>query len=406
VVGVAQKGELEPRRRIAQSDDMTAMIDMVSGAPADLKGTFQLIRSGTARSVVNVPVSIRPPASAGGPTMIQVRAPLAAILPGRYTASVALESGGQPLTRISRVIEITAAPAITETEPAAAPAADTPPTPLPAGSPAGEVMRQVGEYVERYGGEASLLVGVEHYTQEVSVAKVMATPGRARINDVTITGVAQVKGDKRRLVSEFALVSNASASGGWLGYRDVMEVNGKAVADRHDRLQRLFQSDTPDLEAARGIADESARYNIGPVSRNFNVPTATLFFFHPGNLSRFEFRRKGVERIEGVDTVVVEFRETRNPTLIMNAAGKDVPASGTLWVNPADGAVVRTRIELDGFHGAGSHAEIAVTYQKDAALGMWVPSRMEEKYTGGAAGATTVATYKDFKRFQTSAKIK
>ena len=267
-------------------------------------------------------------------------------------------------------------------------------------------MRQVGGYVERYGGEASLLVGVEHYTQEVSVAKVMGSVTQGRINNAKITGVTQVPGEKRRLVSEFALVANASASGGWLGYRDVMEINGRPVADRHDRLERLFRSDTPDLEAARRIADESARYNIGPVSRNFNVPTATLFFFNPGNLARFEFRRKGIERIDGLDTVAVEFRETRIPTLIMNADGKDVPASGTLWVNPADGAVVRTRLQLDRFHRLGSHAEIVVTYQKDAVLGMWVPSRMEEKYTGGASGATTVATYKDFKRFQTSAKIK
>ena len=246
-------------------------------------------------------------------------------------------------------------------------------------------MERVGGYVERYGGEASLLVGVEHYTQSVSVQRVTGVL-RGRSNVPTITSVSQVPGQKRQLVSEFALVPNASASGGWLGYRDVMEVDGRAVADRHDRLLALFQSEAPDLEAARRITDESARYNIGPVRRNFNVPTATLFFFHPGNLSRFTFRRKGTERIEGIDAVAVEFRETRMPTLIMNATGDDVPASGTLWVNPADGAVVRTRIELDGFHGKGSHAEIVVWYQKDAAVGMWVPSRMEEKYSGGAAG--------------------
>ena len=105
VVGVAQKGELEPRRRISQADDMTAMVEVIAGAPADLRGTLQLIRSGTARSVVNVPLSIRPPASAGGATVVQARTPLGAVPPGRYTASAALESGGQPLTRISRVIE-------------------------------------------------------------------------------------------------------------------------------------------------------------------------------------------------------------------------------------------------------------------------------------------------------------
>ena len=78
-------------------------------------------------------------------------------------------------------------------------------------------MRQVGEYVERYGGEASLLVGVEQYTQEVSTTRVMGTLSRGRVNDATVTGVAQVPGPKRRLVSEFALVPNASASGQSVG---------------------------------------------------------------------------------------------------------------------------------------------------------------------------------------------
>jgi hypothetical protein len=218
--------------------------------------------------------------------------------------------------------------------------------------------------------------------------------------------------EKRRLLSEFALVANKSVSGGWLGYRDVIEVDGKPVADRGGRLQALLQSDAPDLQEARRITEEGSRYNIGPVSRNFNVPTTTLFFLHAGNLPRFTFRRKGRERIDNIDTVEIDFREERTPTLIMNTAGKDVPASGTLWVNPVDGAILRTRLELGGFDEAGSKAVIEVFYRKDPALAMWVPSRMTESYTGTSFGggaktsAKTEATYQDFKRFQTSVKIK
>jgi hypothetical protein len=90
-----------------------------------------------------------------------------------------------------------------------------------------------------------------------------------------------------------------------------------------------------------------------------------------------------------------------------DAVGLIEMPSGTPWVNPADGAIVRTRLELDGFRGSGSHAAIDVFYRNDPVLAMWVPARMQEKYSGGsAATATTVATYKDFKRFQTSVKIK
>ena len=56
---------------------------------------------------------------------------------------------------------------------------------------------------------------------------------------------------------------------------------------------------------------------------------------------------------------------------------------------------------------AGSRAVVDVAYQKDKALAMWVPSRMTERYSvGPKVNATTVATYSDFKRFQTSVKIR
>jgi hypothetical protein len=311
------------------------------------------------------------------------------------------------LTRISRVIEITGPPPVAIVPDVAAPPAVE--ATASADSP-DDLMRRVGGYIEQYGGQASLLVGVEHYAQSATHTMVIpdsrGADGRLRgSQDVVVI-------ERRRLVSEFALVANRSTSGGWLGYRDVIEMDGKPVSDRRDRLQGLFRADAPDVEEARRIVDAGARYNIGPVSRNFNVPTTTLFFFHTGNLPRFTFRRKGGERIDNIDTVEIDFREERIPTLVMNSARQDVPSSGTLWVNPADGAVVRTRLELEKFDNAGSRAVIDVRYRKDPVLAMWVPTRMTESYSAASPSgkakdtAKTEATYKDFKRFETSVKIK
>jgi VWFA-related protein len=412
VVGVATAGELEARRRLARSETLTAMLEVRTAAGDMAGGTLQLIPSGSARSVLNIPLAPRPASSSGGPAILQGRAPLEAVPPGRYTASVAVQVAGQPLTRIDRVIEITGAlTATAQPDAVAAPrteaAAAKPAPPKAAVDPSNavpdEVMRSVGDYVGQYGGQASLLVAVEHYSQTVTrLQGISETRSRGR----STTEITNVPAGKRTLVSEFALMPNAAASGGWLGYRDVMEVDGKPVADRGGRLQALFRSDTPDLQAARRIADEGARYNIGSVSRNFNAPTTVLFFFHAGNLPRFSFRRSGRDRIDGVDTLVIDFHEDRIPTLIMNSSGKDVPASGTLWVNPADGSVVRSRLELREFDSAGSKATVDVVYRKDPAVGMWVPSRMTERYTAGTETTTTIATYTDFKRFQTSIKIK
>jgi len=104
--------------------------------------------------------------------------------------------------------------------------------------------------------------------------------------------------------------------------------------------------------------------------------------------------------------VAIDFQEERTPTLIMNASGKDVPSSGTLWVNPVDGVIVRTRLELKEFDSAGSRAVIDVVYRKEPAAEMWVPSRMTERYSTGPETTTTEATYHDYKRFQTSVKVK
>ena len=128
-----------------------------------------------------------------------------------------------------------------------------------------------------------MILAVEHYRQEAtelstsSVKTEAAIPGRPSLS--TTTGVGRPFKTVRKLTSEMALVRNPAAVGGWLGFRDVAEVDGKPTGER-DRLHAVFAASIPDLEAAHRINQENARYNLGPVTRTFNVPTSTLFFFH------------------------------------------------------------------------------------------------------------------------------
>lgn len=338
-----------------------------------------------------------------------------------------------------------------------------------------EVVQRLGAYVASYGEQASLIVAVERYSQYST------TDGGMR---------------PRQLEAEFALVKTAGTVG-WTGFRDVVKVDGDEVRDRGDRLQRVLSDPSSSLAEARRIADESARFNIGAFVRNLNVPTTTLLFFHPGNLSRFAFKLKGRKTIDGVRTWEVTFQERARPTMVMTRAGKDVPCEGTLWVVPETGQVVRTRLRLRGFAdamtrpdwpsaprgtqpadtstppasqpqvpaptpppasggepggtgssgggtqtgtsgqgaaptGSGaatggpdtsrpranlgaemmdlprrveSQADIEVTYRHDPTVGMWLPARMSEWYEGLAGYTRAVATYSDFKRFETTAKI-
>jgi hypothetical protein len=165
------------------------------------------------------------------------------------------------------------AAALAEPAPAAAkPAGTAEPLPAAAGTeprpvdPAVDrVVREMADYVAGYGPLASVIVGVEKYSQQLWVEGRYARP--------------------RSLVAEFAIVK-ANDRVGWAGFRDVVEVDGKDVADRRDRLLGLLTGPPGGESELRRLSDESARYNVGPVIRNFNVPTTALFFFHPDLVDR------------------------------------------------------------------------------------------------------------------------
>lgn len=257
-----------------------------------------------------------------------------------------------------------------------------------------DVVRRMAAYVQTYGEKASIFVATEHYTQHVS-------------------GSGRPAPEVRATVADFAIFKAEGLGGweGWVGFRDVLEADGVRIADRQDRLLR-FLSSSGGMDEARRLSEESARFNIGPILRNFNVPTTTLFFFRPENLERFKFTRKTVEP-DG--TWEIAFRETMRPTLIHTPEGARVPTEGMLRVNGATGTVIRTVLRMSRFGappdapGSGS-AEIDVTYRLVPALDMWLPERMTEAYEvvrgKGRERTVTEAEYSDYRRFQTSGRIK
>ena len=138
---------------------------------------------------------------------------------------------------------------------------DTDPSPPPGRSTravesaVAEILK-VGDYVAGYGEQTSAIIATEKYSQVV-----------------TLEGVPPLT--PRRLVAEFAIVR---AGAGWTGFRDVVEVDGRKVEERKDRLERLLTEMTGSESDLMRIASENARFNVGPISRNLNVPTAALVF--------------------------------------------------------------------------------------------------------------------------------
>jgi len=286
-----------------------------------------------------------------------------------------------------------------------------------------EVMAKAGAYVEAYAGQLLSVVGREQYTQWLEL------PGRP-------AGIGT-----RQLLSDFALVRTADD---WVGFRDVYEVNGKPVRDRQDRLLQLFSGDpTGGWAEGRRIADESARYNIGTLQRNFNTPTMALSFVALKHQPRFKFKKAGESSVDGVAVWKVTYEEKKTPTFVRTPAGANMPATGTLWIAPSDGRVLRTELEIvvetkrelrnpkmessvqpAGTPGtdrdwtdrrARSAASVIVSYAMDERLNLLVPAEMRESYEGpfGQSTVSTVdsqrivcrATYSDFRRFETSGRV-
>jgi hypothetical protein len=199
----------------------------------------------------------------------------------------------------------------------------------------------------------------------------------------------------------------------WVPFRDVFEVNGRAVRDRSERLKKLF-IDTPEtaLTDAARISNESSRYNIGSVIRTINVPTFALIVLRPAYLKRFEFRKRGEETIAKVRTWRVEFVERTRPTVVRTLRGNNVPLEGSLWIDPLSGRVLRTLVKTLGTPNPGQPIRprsgdtlmlVVVTYAPSATLGFWVPETMSEWSMGPDRGTVSAtATYSNFRRFEVS----
>ena len=267
-------------------------------------------------------------------------------------------------------------------------------TPASAAQPALDgVLRRAGEYVVEYGRAFSLVVAEEQSVQRLRV---------------------QAGGpvhQTRTLRSDVVFVLSPGTLLPWQLLRDVYEADGLAVRGRQQRLEALLVGGAPDRVArARAVADESARFNLGGGTRNYNVPTLVLTFLHPDLQPRFAFEWRRSVTIGGRSFVEIGYSEQASPTLIRNdLAGTDVPARGRVLVDPANGTIARTELALElARDGVFTASQLATTYRALPSLAMWVPVEMQERWESRLTGARGrsgpvefvegVATYRSFRR--------
>lgn len=243
-------------------------------------------------------------------------------------------------------------------------------------SPA-ELVQRASRYVDAYVDAFSAVVSEERQTQTLVRAD-------GRVHEV------------RQITADFLLVK---ARGNWPeAYRDVIDVDGKAVRNRKDRLKKLFL-DHPKTapELADAIARESGRYNLG-VNRRGNSPLLPIVFL----TSRIA---PGV-RFEGT-AEALSFQEVHSPTVLRNRRGSapdiDLPSHGSFEIDPVSGRVLGAEFIAD--NPASSYAvTLKVRYAIDPKLDMSVPVEVSERYWQPAKPGEDVlevrSLYSSFRTFQ------
>jgi VWFA-related protein len=256
-----------------------------------------------------------------------------------------------------------------------------------AGSSAGlaALLERAGERIVEYERELSSVVAEEHYVQD----------------SVFIGGPRSRASGGRRILRSDILLVRAPGAIEWTAFRDVFEVNGKPVRDRDSRLTKLFlEPSETNVSQARRILDESARYNIGPIRRNINVPTTALLVLHPDYQRRFRFKGPSSANIGDVPAWEIEFHEIGRPTVVTSGEGQDLPMRGRLWLDSAWMQVVKTELELDD--RSSLHVRTEVAYGYAPGIGSRLPLRMEERYESRRLQNRIhgVAEYSNFRRFR------
>jgi VWFA-related protein len=288
--------------------------------------------------------------------------------------------------------------------------------PAPADDPAGgAILERVGKYIEVFEREFATVVAEERYVQAAKPWRGMPKqPDRGALQWERSAARSDTGSPimvSRRVRSDVLLVQ--VPNGRWVSFRDAFEVDGRPVRDRDERLRQLFLSaDANRDDQLRRINFESSRYNLGVGIRTVNTPTFPLIYLHPRHQSRMRYQLKGTDRIDGIDVVIVEYRERSLPALVGTANGGDILASGRAWVEPATGRVRLVETRLDA---GNARRLVRVSYGDEPSMPVLVPREMWEWYenavtlgmrTANGQFIECLGTYSNFRRFTVSTSVK
>jgi hypothetical protein len=243
-----------------------------------------------------------------------------------------------------------------------------------------DVLARAAQYVASVEAALPVMAADEEYAQTAESNKML---GGSTLGVGTGQAGAMIEGHtvrtRRKSRSELLLVRRNDAPFVWSGVRSTLEVDGKSTEKEPGRLERLAAAPADLDRAWPALVDESRTIQIGEPVRGVHAPWTTLALLRADQQPRVEFKKDGEETINGVRVWKVSFVERKTPSLLRSTGNAQVPSRGIIWLDPATGQALRTKLEL----GSGLNLQqlrVEVDYALDAGLGLPVPVTMKERH--------------------------
>jgi len=249
-------------------------------------------------------------------------------------------------------------------------------------------LQQLDRYLAEYEPKLSELIADEVFRQELP----------------PLTSASARPDVQRRLDSEVAF-ARLPGDVSWIGFRRVIRVDGKRVSSSQQTLAGLLALGPSDrLAQAQLLVIQSSEHHLG-LPRTINMPNLPLELLQPRYRSRFSISMADGERLRGRRTVELMFKELAPPSIVAYGERRDLLSEVQVWADITSGAILRARIRFTA-DGLRDPSQLDVEFDDHKDLGVLVPVRMDERFPVSRSSAGTGrATYTNFRRFQTSARV-
>ena len=263
------------------------------------------------------------------------------------------------------------------------------------------VLERAGRAVAAIEAGASLVVADEVLAQTADLQNRMGGSNFSGAGERGVGGTGIMEYNTRRVKrqsrSQVLMWFRPSNPPAWGTARQVLEIDGEAVPPPPKPFEDVAREGVRALAAQWNAWSEAGRkVHLGEQVRDVASPLFALMLLRDAVRPGVEFKKGGEETVGGVRAWKVTFTEK----VVTVSRLEGLPASplhGTFWIDPAEGRVLRTRLEA-GDKQSIFQVRTEVDYRMDAALGLMMPSELRERYDAPEGKVEGKASYANYRR--------